>query len=108
MEEKKVTLTWTDKSLEFWSGNKFGRDVYNEQARSQIDSKDLQEKIVIEFPFSIKFLNWSFVQGFFNDILHQINGKENFKQHVRITSADPQKSDLIEKMVLQKLKIQDK
>lgn len=100
-----IKLEWNDKSLEFWSGRQFGMEVYENQVKDKINPSDFEDMLTIEFPESIKFLNWSFVQGFFADILHQIGGKEHFTEHIRVISADPQKTEKIEKMVLEKLKI---
>lgn len=103
----KIELTWSDKTLEFWSGNNFGRHIYKEQVAPTIDPlrNDQLDHIELIFPKQIIFLNFSFVQGFFSELLPKIGGISNFKKKIKITSVNAEYSERIEKMVWEKLRV---
>ena len=57
----KIKLDWPDKTLQFWSGNKFGRLVYKEQVAPKLSTNEVDDVIELIFPAQIIFLNFSFV-----------------------------------------------
>ena len=85
MDKKRIVLH-EDNSLIFWSGNKYGREIYNEQVKKQLKDNYLEEGIVIELPEQIEFINYSFVQGFFAEVSDEI-GKNNVRSKITLESA---------------------
>ena len=64
----KVNLVF-DKTLSNLAGYDYGRKIYDEQVRGQID---LYQDFTIEFPEQIRGVASSFVQGFFANIVETI------------------------------------
>ncbi|MFR4248837.1 MAG: hypothetical protein ACLT1L_03195 [Leuconostoc lactis] len=102
-----INLEWPDKTLEFWSGNKFGRVMYENQVAPNIDKIEIDGSDLIEivFPSQLIFLNFSFVQGFFSELLPKIGGVANFKERIKISSEKPERSEEIQKMIWDKLRV---
>ncbi|KAA8365982.1 hypothetical protein [Leuconostoc mesenteroides] len=101
----KIKLDWPDKTLQFWSGNKFGRLVYKEQVAPKLSTNEVDDVIELIFPAQIIFLNFSFVQGLFSELLPRIGGVSNFKKYIKISSENSNHSDEIQKMIWDKLRI---
>ncbi len=62
------------------AGNIFGEKIFREQVKDYIDYKN---KIIIKFPEYIKDVAISFVQGFTNEILKNID-KSEFREYFEI------------------------
>ena len=102
-----IKLNWPDKTLEFWSGNKFGRAIYEEQIAPKIEkiTTGQFDPIEIVFPEQLIFLNFSFVQGLFSELLPKIGGVSNFKSKITISSENIERSEEIQNMVWDKLRV---
>lgn len=85
MSEKKqqeIILTF-NKTLEYISGNKFGREVFEKQLKDKIEN-NYYEYIVV-FPKEIKGVSISFTQGMISEIVNKMGREEAFK-HLKFIS----------------------
>lgn len=83
----KVILEF-DKKLANLAGYEFGVKVYNEQVK---DKLDLTKEFEIEFPQEIRMVAYSFVQGFFSEIVKQI-GLKSTEEKLKISNEKIYKS----------------
>jgi hypothetical protein len=57
------------------SGNPYGRSVFDNQVKGKINYYT-DDEIIIRFPENIEEVRWSFVQGFFKEIIDAIGLSE--------------------------------
>ncbi|MGF2154926.1 hypothetical protein [Lactococcus lactis] len=74
-----------DKTTSRLSGNPYGKEVYH----SQVEDKytDYSEPLTLVFPNHIKKVAFSFVQGFFTDLVSKI-GYEGIENNIKIEAGD--------------------
>ena len=82
-------------SLTNLAGYDFGLDVYNEQVKGKIDIK---EEFEIEFPEQIKVVAYSFVQGFFKQIVSEI-GLAETENRLRIIAKNDLENVIKRKLI---------
>lgn len=78
-------------------GFEYGQKVYNEQVRDIIDLFST-DPIVVCFPKNIIKVSSSFVQGFFEDVIHTI-GYIGFEKRIIISSRSETLSKYIRKLI---------
>ncbi|MDT2872879.1 hypothetical protein P7H79_05785 [Lactococcus lactis] len=81
-----------DKTTSRLSGNPYGKEVYH----SQVEDKytDYSEPLVLVFPDHIKRVAFSFVQGFFTDLVSKI-GFEGIANNITIEAGSQKVIDQI-------------
>ena len=85
-----------EKSTTKLSGNKLGRQIYEEQVKGKID---FDKPIRIIFPERIDFLASSFIQGFFYEIVRQI-GIRGVEENVQVVAEIPNINEVVRKSLL--------
>lgn len=78
-----------DKTVSRLAGYLYGKEIYEQQVKNQID---LSKKTYIEFPEEIVRIASSFVQGFFEDIIAQIGVDSIGDKVVIVASPEIKKS----------------
>lgn len=85
-----------DDSITRLAGFEYGKTVYEEQVKGEID---FDAPIVIIFPDNIKKIASSFVQGFFGELMEKI-GVSGIKSQVEVESINPQlKNSIVENLL---------
>lgn len=83
-ENCKIILKF-DKTLEYISGNKFGREIFEKQLKNIMEKNDEYNKYIVVFPREIKGVSISFTQGMISEIVNKIGREETFK-HLKFMS----------------------
>lgn len=84
-----------DGSMTRVAGNPFGRKVYNEQIKDQMD---LSTKNKIVFPDTVNGVSISFVQGLMYEIVTE-RGRSYFKNHFELFSNNEKLNDKLQRSV---------
>ena len=86
----KINLVF-DKTISGLAGNLYGVEEYKKQAKNLFK---WDEKNEIIFPNHIKKIGISFIQGFFSEILSEID-KNNIDEHISIKSSSEELTNKI-------------
>lgn len=83
------------KSITRVAGNPYGKQIYNEQIKNEMDLNAIN---TIIFPDSINGVSISFVQGLMYEIVEE-KGKNYFKKHFRLFSSNPVVNEKLQKSI---------
>lgn len=94
MNKKKISLAFKNNSMVAVAGDEFGRQIFEEQVKSQLTSEDYEKGFEIIFPDQIEIIGSSFIQGFSNHIIGTI-GYDGIRDKVIFKTSS---SDLTEEI----------
>ena len=80
-----------EKSLEGLAGYEFGMETYKNQVENRIN---FDQKITIVFPDNIQRIAYSFIQGFFENIVQHI-GVSGVEKNIEIISTKEELKKII-------------
>lgn len=93
---KNIIELQVDKALTGLAGYDYGKKIYNEQVKCNID---FTKGITVIFPNNIQRIASSFVQGFFEDFVKQI-GLSGIEKNVTIeASSEKLKNSIIRNLL---------